>query len=110
MTYWEDDKSVKLVSTSYGTYDIKDFEDYREYNWLCHTTLTTAQDREIGKVMDAFGKTGKCCFLQGGGVRINNKQIKDEGYRLVDADLLDGRLTLLTAGKKNKLLLHVTDL
>lgn len=45
--------------------------------------------------------------VQGGGVRINNKQIKDEAYRLVDEDLLDGRLVLLAAGKKNKLLLHV---
>lgn len=41
-------------------------------------------------------------------MRINNQQVKDDAYCLVEEDLIDGRLVLLAAGKKNKLLLHVT--
>lgn len=54
-------------------------------------------------LLDLNGTAG----LQGGGVRINNKQVKDDAYCLEDSDLIDGRLVLLAAGKKNKLLLHV---
>ena len=46
-------------------------------------------------------------LVQGGGVRVNNKKISDVEYRLAKEDLIDGRLVLLAAGKKNKLLLHV---
>ena len=46
--------------------------------------------------------------MQGGGVRINNQQIKDDTYCIAEDDLIDGRLVLLAAGKKNKLLLNVT--
>lgn len=46
--------------------------------------------------------------VQGGGVRVNNKQIKDEGYQMQEGDLIEGRLILLSTGKKNKLLLHVS--
>jgi len=47
-------------------------------------------------------------LIQGGGVRVNNKQIKDEGYQMQEGDLIEGRLILLSTGKKNKLLLHVS--
>ena len=44
---------------------------------------------------------------QGGGVRINNDKVEDEGRVLAEQDLLDGRLCLLATGKKNKLLLRI---
>ena len=46
--------------------------------------------------------------LQGGGVRVNNERIDDENRKLESADLIDGKMLLLAAGKKNKLLLHVS--
>ena len=45
--------------------------------------------------------------MQGGGLRVNNVKIDDEGYVMTEADLIDGRLVLLSTGKKNKLLLRV---
>lgn len=45
--------------------------------------------------------------MQGGGVRVNNEKISDVEYRLEEKDLIEGRLVLIAAGKKNKLLLHV---
>ena len=45
--------------------------------------------------------------VQGGGVRINNDKVEDEGRVLEESDLLDGRLCLLATGKKNKLLLRI---
>ena len=38
---------------------------------------------------------------------MNNNKISDVEYRLTEEDLIDGRMVLLAAGKKNKLLLHV---
>lgn len=40
-------------------------------------------------------------------MRVNNGKISDEGYVITEDDLIDGRLVLLSAGKKNKLLLRV---
>ena len=45
--------------------------------------------------------------LQGGGLRVNNNKVDDEGYVMSEGDLIDGRLVLLACGKKNKLLLRV---
>ena len=45
--------------------------------------------------------------LQGGGVRVNNAKVDDEAAVLGEGDLVGGRLVLLAAGKKNKLLLRV---
>lgn len=47
-------------------------------------------------------------LIKGGGVRVNNNKVDDEMYTLVEGDLIDGRLMLLAAGKKNKVLLRVT--
>jgi len=46
--------------------------------------------------------------LQGGGLRVNNAKVEDEGATVAEADLIDGRLLLLAAGKKNKLVLRIT--
>ena len=41
-------------------------------------------------------------------MRINNVKVGDEGQAVQDTDLIDGRMLLLAAGKKNKLLVHVS--
>lgn len=46
-------------------------------------------------------------MIKGGGVRLNNARVDDELYVLAEGDLIDGRLALIAAGKKNKLLLRV---
>ncbi len=45
--------------------------------------------------------------VQGGGVRVNNERVDDELAVLGEADLIDGRLVLIAAGKKNKMLVRV---
>lgn len=40
-------------------------------------------------------------------MRINNQKVLDEQQVLSEEDLIDGRLMLIAAGKKNKLLLRV---
>lgn len=46
--------------------------------------------------------------MQGGGVRINNEKVSDEAQTLQGDNLIDDRMLLLAAGKKNKMLVHVT--
>lgn len=46
-------------------------------------------------------------MIRNGGVRINNQKVQDEMLKLTAGDLIDDRLILLAAGKKNKLLLTV---
>ena len=41
-------------------------------------------------------------------MRINNVKVGDDAQEVQDSDLIDGRMLLLAAGKKNKLLVHVT--
>lgn len=45
--------------------------------------------------------------LQGGGVRLNNQKVSDEQQVLSESDFIDGRLALIAAGKKNKMLLRI---
>lgn len=46
-------------------------------------------------------------LIKGGGAYLNNKKISNEKLCLSDEDLVGGKLLLLAAGKKNKLLLRV---
>ncbi len=46
------------------------------------------------------------CPIQGSGFRVNNRKVEDEAAVISEEDLIDGRLLLLAAGKKNKLLLR----
>lgn len=46
-------------------------------------------------------------MIKGGGVRVNNEKVDDELAVLQDSDLIDGRLVLIAAGKKNKMLVRV---
>jgi tyrosyl-tRNA synthetase len=45
--------------------------------------------------------------VQGGGVRVNNERVGDELAVLSEEDLIDGRLVLIAAGKKNKMLVRL---
>jgi tyrosyl-tRNA synthetase len=45
-----------------------------------------------------------CRLIKGGGLYLNNQKITDVNYVLREIDLIDGRLILLAAGKKNKML------
>jgi tyrosyl-tRNA synthetase len=46
-------------------------------------------------------------LMRNGGVYVNNEQIQDESYVLVQNHLIDGRLLLLAVGKKNKVLIRL---
>lgn len=46
-------------------------------------------------------------MIKGGGIRVNNMKIEDEGHVLSEGDLIEGRLMLLAAGKKNKTLVKI---
>lgn len=46
-------------------------------------------------------------LLQNGGVYLNNSQVTDEERRVGASDLLEGRLLLLSVGKKNRLVIRV---
>ncbi|EFN56179.1 hypothetical protein CHLNCDRAFT_48743 [Chlorella variabilis] len=46
-------------------------------------------------------------MIKGGGVRVNNEKVDDELAALGEDDLIDGRLVLIAAGKKNKMLVRV---
>lgn len=48
-------------------------------------------------------------LIKGGGVYVNNAKVADEGRVLAADDLIDGKLLLLAAGKKNKMLVRVAD-
>lgn len=41
-------------------------------------------------------------------MRVNNQKVTDEGQTLTDEDLIDGRLVLIAAGKKNKMLVRLS--
>ena len=45
--------------------------------------------------------------MQGGGVRLNNIKVESEQHVLGEEDLIEGRLVLIAAGKKNKMLVRV---
>jgi tyrosyl-tRNA synthetase len=48
-------------------------------------------------------------LLLNGGVYVNNEKITEENMIISTKDLIDGRLVLLAAGKKNKLLIRVNN-
>ncbi len=45
--------------------------------------------------------------MQGGGVRLNNVKVESEQHVLSEEDLIEGRLVLIAAGKKNKMLVRI---
>lgn len=70
-------------------------------------------DKPLADVMVAAGmqpsKGAVRRLIKGGGVRLNNSKVSDEMAMVRSQDLIDGRLLLLAAGKKNKLLLTIVE-
>lgn len=66
--------------------------------------------RSIAEVAVAAGlqssKGAARRLIKGGGFRVNNIKVDDEAAVVTEADIIDGRLMLLAAGKKNKLVLQ----
>lgn len=50
-----------------------------------------------------------CRMVKNGGIYKNNAKVSDAAEAVAEADLVGGRLLLLAAGKKNKMLVRVTD-
>lgn len=48
-------------------------------------------------------------LVSNGGAYLNNKKIEDEEYSLQSGDMIEGRLLLMGAGKKNKLLVRISE-
>ena len=46
-------------------------------------------------------------LIRNGGVYLNNEKIGDENGNILQKDLIDGRLLLIAAGKKNKILIRI---
>jgi len=46
-------------------------------------------------------------MIKGGGARLNNVKVEDEDATIGEEDVIEGRVLLLAAGKKNKLLVRV---
>jgi tyrosyl-tRNA synthetase len=76
-------------------------------------TLTADQVAGVGlvDVMVASGmlpsKGEVRRMIKGGGVYLNNARVTDQAAVVQQEDLIEGRLLLLAAGKKNKMLVRV---
>ena len=57
--------------------------------------------------MDIAGSCRCDDAVQGGGVQLNNAKVTSEDHVVQQDDLIEGRLLLLAAGKKNKLLVRI---
>jgi tyrosyl-tRNA synthetase len=76
-------------------------------------TLTRLEvvDRPLADVMVAAGmqpsKAAVRRLIKGGGVSMNNAKVEEETAVVREGDLIEGKLMLLAAGKKNKLLVRI---
>lgn len=76
-----------------------------------------SMDEVIGqKIVDIMVKVGlqpskgeARRLIRNGGVYLNNEKLGDENGSIDRKDLIDGRLLLLSAGKKNKVLIRIQD-
>lgn len=48
-----------------------------------------------------------CRMIKGGGVYLNNQKVKEEMQKVEEDDLIDGKLLLIAAGKKNKMVIRI---
>jgi tyrosyl-tRNA synthetase len=73
------------------------------------------RDELVGRpVIDVMAATGlqkskgeAKRMVKGGGARVNNVKVTDEEKLVEEEDVIEGRVMLLAAGKKNKLLVRV---
>ncbi|GAB4838005.1 hypothetical protein Ancab_027532 [Ancistrocladus abbreviatus] len=47
-------------------------------------------------------------LLKQGGLYLNNSRVDNEGKRIEEADIVDGKVLLLSAGKKNKMVVRIS--
>ena len=47
-------------------------------------------------------------MIKNGGIYKNNAKVSDQDEAVGEADLIEGRLLLVAAGKKNKMLVRIT--
>uniref|UniRef100_A0A7S3R7S5 Tyrosine--tRNA ligase n=1 Tax=Dunaliella tertiolecta TaxID=3047 RepID=A0A7S3R7S5_DUNTE len=66
---------------------------------------TIADVMVAAKMQPSKGAARK--LIKGGGVYMNNQKVTEEMAKVEDKDLVDGRMLLLAAGKKNKMLIRV---
>jgi tyrosyl-tRNA synthetase len=53
-------------------------------------------------------KTAVRRMIKQGGLYLNNEKVEDEGKTMVADDIVDGKMLLLSAGKKNKIVVRMT--
>ncbi|CAK9877033.1 unnamed protein product [Sphagnum jensenii] len=53
-------------------------------------------------------KTAVRRMIKQGGLYLNNEKVEDEGKTMVAHDIVDGKMLLLSAGKKNKIVVRMT--
>jgi tyrosyl-tRNA synthetase len=46
-------------------------------------------------------------LIKGGGVYLNNQKVSEEFLAVREEDLIDGKMLLIAAGKKNKMLVKL---
>lgn len=67
--------------------------------------------RQLAEVMVTAGmqpsRAAVRRMIKGGGVSVNNGKVGEEGRVVGEEDLIEGRLMLVAAGKKNKMLIRV---
>ena len=62
----------------------------------------------VAAMQQALAQQSISFVMQGGGVRVNNVKVEAEQHVLKETDLIDGRLMLIAAGKKNKMLVRIS--
>ena len=50
-----------------------------------------------------------CRMIKGGGIYLNNQKVLEELLVVREENLIDGKMLLVAAGKKNKLLVRITE-
>ena len=65
---------------------------------ICHVMAATGLQKSKGEAKR---------MIKGGGARLNNVKVEAEEATIGEEDVIEGRVLLLAAGKKNKLLVRV---
>jgi tyrosyl-tRNA synthetase len=74
----------------------KEIVDVKLIDLLCHIGLQPSK-----------GEARK--LIRNGGVYINNNKINDENYKVASSDLIEQKMLLLAVGKKNKVLIRISN-
>ena len=75
------------------------------------TMIFNEQGKMVAEVMAAAGlqpsKSAARRMIKGGGCYLNNAKVTEDGAQVGEGDVVGGRLVLLAAGKKNKILVRI---